>query len=103
MLGGMNATQIKGLEDTIRAKAERAHAQYPQYAGHWDADKGWKLVQVTRRVKTKFGEAFRKGELSLGRVETLDLGGDEPETVWNVYSVKNGIDTILRLREAVEV
>jgi len=79
----LEATHNANIKSTIKAKAEAAHAAYPQYKNHWN---GWALVQVTKIVKTKFGVAFLKGEMSLGKYE--------PETgFWTVYSVSNKIDT----------
>ena len=76
------------LADTIRNSAKAAHAQYPQYAGHWDGPE-WILVEVTRTVKTKLGAAFVKGDISLGKVETEGpMAGS-----WTIYSVSNKVDT----------
>jgi hypothetical protein len=58
---------VEGLATTRREAAERAHAQYPQYAGHWD---GWELAEVTRRVTTKGGLAFEPGDLVLRNPKT---------------------------------
>jgi hypothetical protein len=102
------ATLIETLTSRFRAEAEAKHAQYPQYKGHWD---GWGLVQVTRRVKTKCGEAFKKGEIALGkRDEPVVDPTLHPETLaqlnrpsYTVYSRSNGIDTLVRASQVVEV
>ena len=102
------ASLIETLTSTIRAEAEAKHAQYPQYAGHWD---GWGLVQVTRRVKTKMGEAFKKGEIALGkRDEPVVDSALHPDTLaelnkpsYTVYSRSTGYDTLVRANNVVEV
>lgn len=49
--------------DAIRETAERDHAQYPQYRGHWD---GWTAVKFRKVVKNKRGQvAFEPGDISI--------------------------------------
>jgi len=42
----------------LRAQADATHAQYPQYAGHWD---GWIAVTCTRPVKSRGRVIVAKG------------------------------------------
>jgi hypothetical protein len=75
----------------VKAQAEATHAAFPQYKGHWD---GWVLVEVTKNIKTKLGQAFRKGEKSIAMRETDgELAG-----CWAVYSVSNKVDTIVNAK-----
>ena len=66
--------------------AQAAHAQWPQYAGHWQGSE-WVLVEITRRVVTKGGVAFEPGDITIAR-PPLWIGGD-----WTAYSLRNRIDT----------
>lgn len=68
-------------------QAEAAHAQYPQYRGHWDGDE-WVLVQFKRRVTTKLGDAFLPGDITLARMDD--------DTYPTAYSLRNRIDTSVR-------
>lgn len=45
--------------------------RYQQYKGKW-SNENWKIAQVPRDVKTKLGQAFLKGDVTL--VETTGLG-----------------------------
>ncbi len=83
--------------EVIRARANQAHSQWPQYAGHWDGDE-WVLVQIECTVTTKLGQAFLPGELTIARKETL-----EGEPVWCAYSMANKCDTVIALSKATEV
>lgn len=98
--------------ETMRASAEAAHAQYPQYAGHWDT---WTAGTVTKRIRTKLGVAFEKGDEVLVSPEVREervtpRGPDKflPYEQWPVkpfrtcYSFRNGIDTSVPA-EKVEV
>src|SRR6185295_1878541 len=67
---------------TLRMAADKAHAAYPQYRGHWD---GWKLGRVIRDVETKAGVAFRAGDLALYN-PARPFFPDSPITT---YSVRN--------------
>ena len=78
----------------LKAEAEAAHAQFPQYKGHWD---GWKLARITRRIRTKLGVAFEPGDVVLAKDETIpDPAGDQRAVV--AYSFRNKADTSLPLR-----
>lgn len=81
------------LRNLIVATADEAHAQYPQYAGHWNGPE-WQLGEVARQVRTKSGVAFRRGDIVLFRERTEEecRAGCAPGFV-TAYSVRNGIDT----------
>lgn len=89
--------------ETMRATAEAAHAQYPQYAGHWD---DWTVGMVTKRIRTKSGVAFEKGDQVMvspdtrsERIPPRGLDKYRPYDEWPVkqfrtcYSFRNQIDT----------
>lgn len=89
--------------ETLRASAEAAHVQYPQYAGHWDA---WLVGTVTKRIRTKRGVAFERGDQVLVSPEVraervIPRGPDKflPYEQWPVkqfrtcYSARNSCDT----------
>lgn len=73
-------------KEQIVEQAALAHAEYPQYDGHWDGPE-WFLVKFTRRVRTKSGVAFEPGDVSIARSPE---DGDEYPTA---YSLRNKIDT----------
>lgn len=93
------------LAAAIRAQADADHAQYPQYAGHWD---DWRLAEITRDVKAHGAYAFRKGDLVLVSPEVWTeqvppRGRFEPDvTKWperqfaTAYSARNKVDTAVR-------
>jgi hypothetical protein len=83
----MDAIKIRRAE-RVRRNAAQSHTQYPQYEGHWDS---WKPVEVLRRVVTKAGVAFEKGDVSI--VEPLSSITGEFVTV---YSFRNGVDTSIK-------
>ena len=83
------------MRQNIIDTAARAHAQYPQYAGYWNGPE-WKLVVVTRDVKTKMGLAFRAGDYTLARPDTA-IPGDKPGAAYvTAYSVRNRINTRIK-------
>jgi hypothetical protein len=95
---------IESLRQALITEAAAAHAQYPQYAGHWDT---WRVAEVTRPVRTKMGQAFRANELALVAPETstdrvcpkgsLADYADWPMVEFaTAYSRSNGIDTAVR-------
>jgi hypothetical protein len=61
------ADTIAHLRQTLVAEATEAFKRYPQYEGHWD---GWRVAEITRRVRTKLGVAFEAGDLVLVAPET---------------------------------
>ncbi len=94
----------------LREKARTSHAQYPQYAGHWDGPE-WVLVRVTRRIRTKLGVAFERGELALARRTPPETDSSLSPAIlaemnrpsWTAYSVRNRADTQISLEAAREV
>lgn len=97
------------LEAQLRAEAEAAHAQYPQYAGHWD---GWRVAVITKRIRTKFGVAFERGDHVLVSPDTrqervIPKRATDPQfetrTVATAYSWRNRIDTSVDARYVQEL
>ena len=82
-------TFVNGMNDRFQAAnalqtiAMSAHAQYPQFDGHWDH---WILVTITKGLTTKAGEAFRQGDKAL-------MDPKSNGTHATLYSVRNGGDT----------
>lgn len=60
-------TKDKILEN-LKKDANYAHRQFPQYAGHWDA---WVLGRITKKISTKGGLAFEKGDVVLVNPNSL--------------------------------
>ena len=73
----------------LRNFAAAEHADYPQYAGHFD---GYRLVRVSVDVRTKAGLAFKAGDVAIA---TYRAGLQPGFGRWIVYSVRNGCDTQL--------
>lgn len=88
-------TDIKATTEFLKATAELAVAQYPQYAGHFA---GYRLARVKRDVTTTTGLAFIKGEFVIA-IESAGLAAF-PETMgnWRVtaWSRRNSCDTVLK-------
>ena len=80
--------------ETIRLIADQEHAKYPQYQNHWD---GWKLCVVTKKVKTKMGNAFYAGEIAM--YNPNDIRTHEHGTFYTVYSVNNKCDTSVKAKD----
>ena len=77
--------------ESLRLEAEAAHARYPQYRGHWDDHV---LVIVNKRVVTKMGLAFEKGEMAMAEPGLSDdvLVGSP---LRSVYSRRTQINTLM--------
>lgn len=107
-----SAATIESLRQALIAEAAAAHAQYPQYEGHWD---GWRVAEVTRRQVSKGRrEAFRAGELVLVAPDTrhervAPKGSMVEYDQWpmvefaTAYSRSNKIDTAVRAANIREV
>jgi len=94
-----------------KAAARAAHEDFPQYNGYWDGPE-WVLVRMNRRVKTKMGVAFEKGEVALARKtpKEPDSANLSPaaraelnKPSWEAYSVSNRCNTRLSVKAAKEV
>ncbi len=100
------------LTESRRADAEQAHARYPQYANHWD---DWRIAEITRRVRTKSGVAFERGDLVLvapttytekvpPRGQPFAEYHEWPEREFaTAYSFRTGNDTAVLATEVREV
>lgn len=105
---------LEKLAARLRREADAAHAEWPQYVGHWD---DWRVAQVTRKVSTKQGVAFEAGDLVLvapavttERVPPCGKGveySEWPERAFaKAYSHRNAIDTnvlVGLIREVVPI
>lgn len=85
---GYTAEQVK---DAIVEIATDAHAEYPQYDGYWDGPE-WVLAKITRRLRTKGGVRFERGDIVL-----VNLTEREPQFPGDVvnptaYSVRGRIN-----------
>lgn len=92
-------TSLQEVRSSIIESAEQATAKFPQYRGKWD---GHKLIRVKRTIKTKLGVAFVAGELTVAQDATLGLQPkyqDEVKGCVSAWSKRNGIDTILKLKD----
>src|SRR5262245_31403043 len=79
-------TTLPADYEAIRLAAEDAHGEYPQYEGHWD---GWTPGVILRGVRTKGGQAFLPGDLTIVR----PLSEEHPEHTpgfRTCYSVRRG-------------
>ena len=85
---------ISLIADSIREEADRVHAKYPQYRGYWNSA-DWRLVQITRNIRTKAGLAFSKGEYTIARVREEDDG------FLTAYSVRTTYNTSIKARDAI--
>lgn len=84
---------ISAIADTIREEADRTHAAYPQYRGFWNSA-DWRLVQITRKIRTKAGLAFTKGEYTLARLD------ESHEDFLTAYSVRTTYNTLIKASDA---
>jgi hypothetical protein len=92
--GGVDlAATLKSLLATATAQV----AQYPQYKNHFTT---YRLVRITRDVKTKMGLAFARGEFAIATEKKDELPGlpssGKFATVW---SRRNQIDTSVRVSD----
>jgi hypothetical protein len=71
----------------LKSQAAKQLEEYPQYLGHFDK---YILVLVTKRIKTKLGVAFEKGDIAIAVPTTHDAAGRRFRFV---YSNRNAVDT----------
>ena len=94
-------TTLQEVRKSIIESAEQATAKYPQYRGKWNDHK---LVRVKRTIKTKLGVAFVAGEVTVAQDATVGLQPQYQEEVKgcvSAWSKRNGIDTLLKLKDIV--
>ena len=91
----MTSEQIGNVTLALRKQAAQQVAQYPQYAGRFDA---MVIARAKRDVRTKAGLAMKKGEVVL--VEAGVFGNGEFTTIW---SMRNKVHTSVRTRDLVLV
>lgn len=93
-LDGRGPYGDRTLELVAAAAEERVGAErFPQYRGYFS---GWKVVRVTRSVKTKMGQAFLAGDLTLAKFEPRNERDDLP-AYWAAFSFRNGATTSVGL------
>jgi hypothetical protein len=80
-INGLDASQPQALAAEVRRVAEAAHAQHPQYRGHWE---GWSLGRMKRDLEMA-GGVIVEGDILL--VKAWPAQGDIP-----AYSVRRGHD-----------
>lgn len=88
------ANEGKVTLDDLRLMAERSVGadRFPQYRGHFAS---FELVTITSSVRTKLGQAFKRGDRTLARWE--DSSEDRPAGGWVAFSFRNGCDTAVGL------
>jgi hypothetical protein len=82
-------TPMVSLE-LARKAVEASHAASPQYKGHWD---DYVLVVVRKKITTKMGLAFEKGDVTLAAPALTETDIYPPLRA--VYSQRNHIDVLL--------
>jgi hypothetical protein len=93
----MSSIDLSATLTSLKTTAATQVAQYPQYRGHFAS---YRLVRVTRDVKTKMGLAFARGEYAIATEHKDELPGlpssGKFATVW---SRRNQIDTSVRVTD----
>ncbi len=80
--------------EELVVQAEEQLSRYPQYNGKFRTP-GWKRLTITRQVRTKFGIAFEKGDVVIGRFEEFD-DGETKQIRMFAYSWRNKISTLIK-------
>ena len=67
-------------EQEIRDHAEAAHAQWPQYRGHWD---GYRLATIvhTKNLKARSRGLWAVGDTVIARIQT-DVDGEAMASIY---------------------
>lgn len=75
-------------EFVLRYYAEKLSGveKYPQYRNHFDA---WTMKAVDRAVRTKSGQAFKRGDITLTNGQGV------------YYSYRNGISTVIEWHDPI--
>lgn len=79
------------------ASAEESMARYPHYAGHWEET--YEVATIRRRVTTKMGLAFERGDVVLIRRRPEADGPGRPGTHFVAWSRRNVVDTWIDARD----
>lgn len=101
----MTAMKAVGELLALRAQANAAHSQYPQYRGYWDT---WVVGTVKRDIRTKLGQAFLKGDRVLVQREIRDITdvtfSKRKDTKFlTAYSFRNRCNTSVSLKDIADV
>jgi hypothetical protein len=87
------AVTLQRLQETAAAQV----TQYPQYKNHFTS---YRLVRITRDVKTKMGLAFTRGEFAIATEKKDELPGLPSSGKFvTVWSRRNQIDTSVRVTD----
>jgi hypothetical protein len=90
-----HAAEISPVHDaaSLVAEAERQMAAYPQYRDHW---RDYVTGVMRRDVRTKLGQAFRKGETVLVNPTP---GPHQTPGFLTAWSMSNKVDTSIRAND----
>lgn len=88
----------EGAREFILRAAERAHARYPQYQGHWRGQE-WQIGVIDSRVQSAMGVAFERGDVVLWHEPTAEdvrfAERDGLAACCTAYSVRFTVDTTI--------
>lgn len=87
----MDPTLQDQIEEVILA-AEEIYKQYPQYAGYWRSP-DWKPVRLKKNIRTKAGQSFLSGEVTIAKLSTIPTSLDESIPTVVAYSPLTGFNT----------
>lgn len=73
---------------TLLLMAGLMHINHPQYKGYWD---NHELFEMPYDLKTKAGQSFKKGDITLMKIET---DGHFKNRQF-AYSFRTGVDTLI--------
>lgn len=79
----------------MRSVPQATHADYPQYAGHWD---DWVLVVLARNIELKGGRGLDRWQVTIGQRRPADTHLPEG---WSVYSPQRDSNVYIGLEDAV--
>lgn len=87
--------------EEIKREAAARFAPYPQYDGYTEA---FVLFEVKRRIRTKMGVAFEKGEFAAGFAREAEYSNRDGAEIlpagFSLYSRSNRIMTFLDAADA---
>jgi hypothetical protein len=93
----MQNVDLAATLTSLKATATVQVARYPQYKNHFTS---YRLVRITRDVKTKMGLAFARGEYAIATEKKDELPGLPSNGKYvTVWSRRNKIDTSVRVSD----
>ncbi len=88
----------EGARECILRAAERAHADLPQYKGHWRGEE-WQIGVIDSRVESAIGVTFERGDVALWHEPTAEnvrfAERDGLAPCCTAYSVRFTVDTTI--------